>query len=144
MAEEYPSVSPSERREFELAVSCALDCVKAQGFANVEATVSEGSDGHLSVVWGFDAGEDEDQVESAIEACEVENLLSLQASCGTRHFESDMARYRQLAECLDDQGIDLGEWNDDNLSSALSAARSQSESQYLECFHKIFLGPPTP
>lgn len=125
------------RAELESAASRALECVKAKGFESVEVGVSESSDGSLGVFWGYDATEDEDKIEAAIRECEAKPI-SVQRAYEAQFQEADRERYRQLAEELEEAGMDLGDWNGDNLSSALAAAHEQEAGIYMRCFREVF------
>lgn len=132
------TLSPIGRAELESAASRALECVKAKGFHSVEVRVVETSGDSLEVVWGFDSGKDDDKIELAIQECEAE-LLALQRAHEAPFLEAETGRYRRLAEKLEKAGLDLGDWNDDNLSSALSAAHDQDEGVYMRCFREVFV-----
>jgi len=123
MTEHEVTLSPIGRAELESAASRALECVKAKGFHSVEVRVVETSGDSLEVVWGFDSGKD----------------LALQRAHEAPFLEAETGRYRRLAEKLEKAGLDLGDWNDDNLSSALSAAHDQDEGVYMRCFREVFV-----
>ena len=128
----------TEHTELESAALRALDCVKAKGFQDVEVNVGENPDGSLAVYWGYADDPDGDVIELAIQECEAEHLVAVQQAHEAPFLEADAGRYRKLAEKLETAGLDLGDWDDENLSSALSAALKQDRSTYMRCFREVF------
>jgi len=144
-SDEAPSDGVSEQREIvatgvgegelEAAAFKALECVQAQGFSDVEVILDRRDDGSLAVVWGFF---EESLVEEAIQECELEHLRIVQQAYEAPFVETDQASYRQVATCLEQSGMDLPEWDDDNLSSVLGEAVEVNYDLYINCFSEAF------